>query len=246
MGVATAISGGLGVVGGLAQTLQGARQEKEASRALANYERQQLTNVANNLEVSTLGADIQREEQSRLASSQIDALRGGGTRALLGGLGRVEAGNQAVNRQIAADIDMQQKQIQQQQAEDEARIRAMRENRENADVAALSSQVQAGRQDMWGGIGNMVRGVGMTGQAIGQMGQNPNASATTQGGYSTSGQPMNISNQGMTDTSMRFAPESGYANQPILTNPAYNPMNFGPQLPAYPNVRFPQTSYLAQ
>jgi hypothetical protein len=172
MGVASAISGGLGIVGGLAQTLTAARQEKEASRALENYKRQQLTNVADNLEVSTLGADIQRQEQSRLASSQIDALRGGGTRALLGGLGRVEAGNQNVNRQIAADIDMQQKMIQQQQAEDEARIRAMRENRENADVAALSSQVQAGRQDMWGGIGNMVRGVGMAGQAIGQMGQN--------------------------------------------------------------------------
>ena len=169
MGVTSAISAGLGIAGGLAQTLQGARQEKEASRALENYERQQLTNVADNLEVSTLGADIQRQEQSRLASSQIDALRGGGTRALLGGLGRVEAGNQAVNRQIAADIDMQQKMIQQQQAEDEARIRQMRENRENADVAALSSQVQAGRQDMWGGIGNMVKGVGMAGQAIGAM-----------------------------------------------------------------------------
>lgn len=169
MGAVSIASGALGAIGGLAQTLQAAKQEKEASRALENYERQQLTNVANNLEVSTLGADIQRQEQSRLASTQIDALRGGGTRALLGGLGRVEAGNQNVNRQIAADIDMQQKQIQQQQAEDEARIRAMQENRENADVAALSSQVQAGRQDMWGGIGNMVRGVGMAGQAIGAM-----------------------------------------------------------------------------
>lgn len=169
MGIASAASGALGIGMGLAQTLQGARQEKEASRALANYERQQLTNVADNLEVSTLGADIQRQEQSRLASSQIDAARGGGTRSLLASLGRIEAGNQNVNRQIAADIDMQQKMIQQQQAEDEARIRQMRENRENADVAALSSQVQAGRQDMWGGIGNMVKGVGMAGQAIGAM-----------------------------------------------------------------------------
>lgn len=229
MGVATAISGGLGVVGGLAQTLQAAKQEKEASRALENYERQQLTNVAKNLEVSTLGADIQRQEQSRLASGQIDALRGGGTRALLGGLGRIEAGNQAVNRQIAADIDMQQKQIQQQQAEDEARIRAMRENRENADVAALSSQVQAGRQDMWGGIGNVVRGVGMAGQAIGQM-RNANASMSqAEGGYTTSGTPVTIPNTYSTPSNLRFANESMNVTPPILTNPAYNPMNFGPQ-----------------
>jgi hypothetical protein len=148
---------------------------------------------------------------------------------LLAGLGRVEAGNQDVNRKIAADIDMQQKVIQQQQAEDEARIRSMQENRENADIAALSSQVQAGRQDMWGGIGNAVRGVGMTGQSIGQMNQNANQDVDTQGGYSTSGSPTNIQNTYSTPDSMRFASESGYANQPILTNPSYNPMNFGPQ-----------------
>lgn len=246
MGATSIISGGLGLAGGLYQTLQGARQEKEASRALADYERQQLNNVANNVEVSTLGADIQRQEQSRLASSQIDALRGGGTRALLGGLGRVEAGNQAVNQRIAADIDMQQKQIQQLQAEDEARIRAMRENRENADIAALSSQVQAGRQDMWGGIGNMVRGVGMTGQGIGGMMGKGGVDDMAKGGYSTSGNPITTPNTYSTDASMRFAPESGYANSPILTNPSYNPMNFGPQAFAYPNVNFPQTSYLAQ
>jgi len=246
MGALSIASGGLGVIGGLAQTLGGARQERDASRALANYERQQLKNVADNLEVSTLGSDIQREEQARLASTQIDALRGGGSRALIGGLGRIEAGNQAVNHKIAADIDMQQKVIQQQQAEDEARIRAMQENRENADIAALSSQVQAGRQDMWGGIGNVVRGVGMTGQAIGQMSQNANQDMGTQGGYSTSGSPTNIQNTYSTPDSMRFANESMNVTQPILTNQAYNPMNFGPQLPNYPNINFPQTSYLAQ
>lgn len=229
MGASAVISGGLGLVGGLAQTLSSARQEKEASRALDNYEKQQLNNVANNLEVSTLGADIQRQEQSRLASSQIDAARGGGTRSLLASLGRIEAGNQNVNRQIAADIDMQQKQIQQQQAEDEARIRAMRENRENADVAALSSQVQAGRQDMWGGIGNIVRGAGMAGQSIGAMRGTDSNMPQAEGGYTTSGTPVTIPNTYSTPSNLRFANESMNVTPPILTNPAYNSMNFGPQ-----------------
>ena len=123
----------------------------------------------------------------------------------------------------------------------------MREQRENADIQALSSQAQAGKQDMWGGIGNMIQGVGMTGQAIGKMqGGGLPTDVASQGRYSVSGTPSVTPNTYQTPSSMRFAPESGYANPPILTNPSYNPMNFGPQAPAYPNVMFPQKSYLAQ
>jgi hypothetical protein len=130
---------------------------------------------------------------------------------LLAGLGRVEAGNQDVNRQIAADIDMQQKVIQQQQAEDEARIRSMQENRENADIAALSSQVQAGRQDMWGGIGNAVKSVGMVGRGF----------MPREGEYTPPAEPIDnqLTSQGMSPTpTQRLMPSlpysGGFMNQP--------------------------------
>ena len=166
MGAGAAIAGGLGVVNGLSQMISGAKEKNQARNALENYQRQQLENVQKDRTVSTLGSDLQREEQARLASTQISALQGAGTRGLVGGLGKVEAGNQRVNQQISADLDMQQKEIDAAIAQDDANIRAMQENREIGDIAALSSQYQSGKQDQNTGIGNAITGVGMLGNSV--------------------------------------------------------------------------------
>jgi hypothetical protein len=148
---------GVGLLGSGYQTIKGAKDAKDAKNALDNYQRQEFNNVAEGLQVSTLGADLQREEQARLASTQVGALQGAGVRGLLGGLGRVEAGNQMLNRQIGADLDMQQKQIDQMYAQDQAQIRGMQEQREVADISGLSSQYNAGNQMMWDGIGGVAQ-----------------------------------------------------------------------------------------
>jgi len=225
MGAATAAIG-TGV--SLYQTIQAAKEKSAAKNALDNYERQQLDNVYKDVAVSTLGADRQREEQSRLAASQVQALQGAGTRGLVGGLGRVEAGNQNVNQQIAADLDQQQKQIDFATAGDQARIRGMQEDRENADVAALSSQYMAGKQDQNTGMGNTLMGMGMLGEKYSQWRKEKASGDSGGGGVSTSGVASGP-NTPMSPASMRFAPESGYGNAPILTNPTYNPQNFGQQ-----------------
>jgi len=168
-GAGQAIGAATGAIGGIYNTIQGAKQARDAERALRDYKRQELNNVAEGLQVSTLGSDLQREEQARLASGQIGALREGGTRTLIGGLGRVEAGNQRVMQQTAADLDMQQKQIDQMQAEDEARIRSMTENREIGDLSALSSQVSAGNQMKANGMAQITQAGSMAAN-LGKMG----------------------------------------------------------------------------
>lgn len=167
MGAATAASAGLGIVGGISNMISGAKQASDAKNALENYERQKLENVAEGLQVSTLGSDLQREEQARLASSQVASAREGGARTMIGGLGRVQQGNQLVNRQIGADLDAQQKAIDQMRAEDEARIRAIQENREIADVAALSSQYNTGQQVKANGMSQGIQGLSTLGSAFG-------------------------------------------------------------------------------
>ena len=162
------IAGGMSVVGGAYNMIQGAKQRKDAKNALDNYKRQELKNVAEDLQVSTLGADRQREEQSRLASTQIDALQGAGTRGIIGGLGRVEAGSQAVNADIAANLDEQQKQIDAMKAEDDARIRGIQENREIGDINALSSQYNAGNEAFQQGIGQVTGGAGAVANQFGK------------------------------------------------------------------------------
>lgn len=158
MAAATSIAmGGIGLLGSGYQAIKGAKDARDAKNALENYQRQELSNVAEGLQVSTLGADLQREEQARLAATQVGALQGAGARGVLGGLGRVEAGNQMTSRQIAADLDEQQKQIDQMRAQDEANIRSMQETREQQDISGLSSQYNAGNQQMWQGISGIAQ-----------------------------------------------------------------------------------------
>lgn len=156
MGAMTAIAATGALASGI-QAISGAKQRRDAKNALENYQRQELNNIAEGLQVSTLGADLQREEQARLASSQVGALQGAGVRGVIGGLGRVEAGNQMVNREIAANLDAQQKQIDQMYAQDQANIRGMQEQREVGDISALSSQYNAGNAMMWQGIGGIAQ-----------------------------------------------------------------------------------------
>lgn len=167
IGTATAIAGGIGLLGSGFQAIKGAEQSAAARRELENYQRQQLENAYENVQVSTLGADLQREEQARLAASQTEALQGAGVRGLVGGLGRVEAGSQMTNAQIGADLDRQQQAINQAIAQDEAQIRAMQEQREMQDIAALSSQYNAGQQMFMSGLGGFAQtGLGLATSGI--------------------------------------------------------------------------------
>lgn len=158
MAAATSIAmAGVGLLGSGYQALKGAKDARDAKDALDNYKRQEFQNIAEGMQVSTLGADLQREEQARLAATQVGALQGAGVRGIVGGLGRVEAGNQMSERQIAADLDMQQRQIDQMYAQDQANIRSMQEQREQQDISGLSSQYNAGNQMMFQGIGGMAQ-----------------------------------------------------------------------------------------
>ena len=171
MAAATSIAmAGVGLLGSGYQAIKGAKDARDAKNALENYPRQEFNNIAEGLQVSTLGANLQREGQAGLASSQTSALQSAGVRGVIGGLGRVEAGNQMVNKQIAADLDAEQKQIDQIEAQDDATIRGMKEQREYSDIAGLSSQYNAGNQMMWQGIGGVaqstIAGLGALGKSI--------------------------------------------------------------------------------
>lgn len=147
--------------------INSANQKKKAAKALKELKTPELSNVADNLQVSTLGADLQREEAARTTASQLDALRESGTRGLVGGVGRVSAQNQNQNRQIAADLDQQQKDIDILAAQDEARVQNVGEQRNVRDVAALSSQYDSANQEQQQAVGNALQGLGSAATAYG-------------------------------------------------------------------------------
>lgn len=155
VGTTTAILGGITAAGGMAKAISGARMARKSRESLEKYNRQDSVNKFEDLEVSTLGADLRREEMSRNNATMVDALKSGGARTLVGGLGRVQAQNNLVSSEIASDLDLQQKEIDRLKAQDDVRIRQMIERREESDLAGLGQQMNVGRQDMWSGIGDI-------------------------------------------------------------------------------------------
>lgn len=149
---ATAIALGVTAAAGAAQAVQGAKRAKEAKKALENFQRQELTNVAKEMRISTLGAEMQTLAATRQAESTVQALRSGGVRGIVGGAAQVGAQQAQTQQQIAADLDRQEVARQQAIAQEEANIRGMQERREATEIAGLGQEMAAGREQMWTGI----------------------------------------------------------------------------------------------
>lgn len=185
MGVGAAA---IGAVGGIAKTIMGAGQARRARKAIDAYDRQELTNVYGGLSVSTMGADLQREELARATATGVQALQQGGVRGLVGGLGKLQAGNIQQSRQIGADLDVQQKEIDKLRAGDERRIQQMTERREEADLAGLGQQLAVGQQNLYSGVGDIAQSASAFGGMLGGAGR-PQVSSVNSGVQSYGASP---------------------------------------------------------
>ena len=148
-------------VGAITKTIISANQASKARQAIERYDRQELTNAFAETSVSTLGADLQREELARASAMGIDALQASGTRGLVGGLGRLQQIQALQSREIGADLDRQQKEIDRLRAQDRVRMRELQEQRERADLAGLGQQYNVGRQGVMAGISDFQQAGGM-------------------------------------------------------------------------------------
>lgn len=149
-----AIAGGVALAGAATQTIDGISDTKQGKEALANYQRQDLenSNVYKNMQISTLGSDLMREENARFMGSSIDAIRGGGVNSVLSALPKLQAQTNLNNRRAQVELDNQVTRRNYAIAGDDARIRSMVEQRENADLAGIGQQIAVGKQNTFSGI----------------------------------------------------------------------------------------------
>jgi len=146
----------------ISQSIKAAKDKKAADEELKRLQQPELTNAYENNTVSTLGADLQREESARNTASSVAALSEAGGREIIGGIGRVNAAANNMNRQIASDLDIQQKAIDENISMDEARLRLIKEKRHTDNVAALSSQFNASSVAQQQAMGNSFQGLSST------------------------------------------------------------------------------------
>ena len=163
MAAATAIVGG---AVGVAKFFEGRSMQRDAQKAIDNFQWQELKNPFENQQVSTLGTDLMTEQANLGAASNTEALRTGGTRALVAGLGRVEAARNNVNREAAANLDMQQKEINKNIAAQEVANQNMVEKRQADELAGYGQQLNVGMGLKYQGLSNVVNAVGTFGQAM--------------------------------------------------------------------------------
>jgi len=175
----SAISSGVNLISGLSR-------KSKAKKQLANFQRQELRNITEGMRVSTLGAELQTQEAQRRFSTSVDALRSGGVRGVVGGLGRQEQLQQVQQQRISADLDRQQVAIEQMRAQDEGRIRAMQEQRETSAIAGLGREISEGRNQAQAGAAGLV-GTAFAGYELDKAGAFDNGLFGSPGGRASMG-----------------------------------------------------------
>ena len=155
-----AITGTVLAVGTSAYMIANAeKQKKDAKRAINEFKRQDLVNPYEDMAISTEKSEQQTDAALSSMATSVDALQRGGTRAILGGMPRLQESNILLQNIISADLDEKAKQRDMLIAQGEARNQAIQENREQLAIQGLGQQLQTARQDSATGITNLLSGV---------------------------------------------------------------------------------------
>ena len=141
---------------GLFQAGKGMVDANNTRKEIENFNRQELVNPYENISVSTLKSDQQTDANLSNVATSVDALQRGGTRAVLGGIPRINESNILLQGLISQDLEQQDINRDLLIAKGEEDIRGIRESREINALAGLGQQLQTARQDTSSGITNAV------------------------------------------------------------------------------------------
>lgn len=182
----------MGIAGGVSKQREGRKMQQEAQKQIDAFKWQALQNPYKTMQVSTVGADLQREAAATTEAGMIDTLQQAGDRAVLGSVGKVQANSNMLNRQIAVDLDRQQQEIDKAAAQQDINNQMMVEQRQSNELAGYGQMLNTGIQTRQQGWNDIVNGVGAASQMMGAYsgafkggGQQPAASQQPSGGFST-------------------------------------------------------------
>lgn len=164
MAAITTAAIGVGIAG--YQVAKGVKDAKDAKRALSQYERQELDNAYKDIQISTFGEELLREENARTSAGLTDAARNGGSRSIIGAIPKVVGATNEINQQAAKLIDGQVIDREYAIAQENARIKGITERRDEQNIGALGSQVMAGEQNTWSGMMGVASGLGNLSRVI--------------------------------------------------------------------------------
>lgn len=250
----------------MSQANKAKKEEQKRLDEIKNYNRQELTNAYNNISVSTMGADRQREDLARIMATYANQAALGGTSSILGLAPNMVAQQNAQEAQIAAALDQQWNQNQQLIAGGDMAIQQAMEQRENNDLLGLGNMAnnaaQARQQSInsaiQGGIATIQAGANMYGSFANN--RTPSATTNNAGNSNVGITPKQSSifasapTNPVGDALRGNLPQGIQSFQAPIINPvvgktgnyAPNLLNlglYGQQLYYYPGYMIPRTSY---
>jgi hypothetical protein len=149
-----------GTIAGFSTIKEGKNMMKAGQAGIDNFEWQDLSNPYANLSASTAGSDLRAEEAARLSSTTVEAARGGGTRGVVGAVGKIQAQNNLVNRDIGADLDAKTKELQMAAAGQDVNNQAIMEKRQEDELAGYGNMVNVGMDLKQQGRGALIAAAG--------------------------------------------------------------------------------------
>ncbi|MDR2207178.1 MAG: hypothetical protein LBE36_13600 [Flavobacteriaceae bacterium] len=158
-----AVIGGVSALGttitGFSQASRARREAERIQQQIDNYRRQTLTNPFEELQVSTLGADRQREDLARSMATAANLAAMGGSRAIASLTPNLIAQQNAQEAQIVANLDEQEKQRQQLIAQGNQIVQQMTEQRERDDLLGLGNALNTANQNRTNANNMVVQGL---------------------------------------------------------------------------------------
>lgn len=136
------------------QSKQAAENKREKEAQLADLEAPELDNAFQNIQISTLGSDLVREESQRTSANLINMAQQGGQASVMSMIPQIVSNNNRVNRHAQVDLDNQMQRREYAIAGDNARLRNMEERRYESEVAGLGQGISVAEQNIWNGINN--------------------------------------------------------------------------------------------
>ncbi len=142
------IAGGAAV----AQGVSGYVQQRNAKKALDALEPPELKNPYKDMQISTVGSDILREENARTTSGLIDLSKSGGVRTAMGAIPKIQSLSNSQNQQTRKYLDDQVIKRDYAAAGYEEKINQYEENRYQNELQGLGQQYAVGNQNMWNAV----------------------------------------------------------------------------------------------
>ena len=147
-----------------ASFFEGRRKEEQAAEAMRKFRFEELSNPYRRTAVSTLGTDLQREQATSTTASALDTLQSAGARGVFAGVPQLQAGNQQMNRQIAADLDQRQAQLDMATAGQDVRNQELTRRAQEQELAGYGQLMDVGMGMKYQGLGQLANTFGFAGQ----------------------------------------------------------------------------------